>query len=184
VFTGPHGAGRKTVAEMLGSTLNMKQVLSQTTRPQRPTEVDGQDYFFITPEQFADLEKQNELIEVNQIGAYRYGIKNADLEKMLQSAGTVYLILNRYGAETLKKIYQDRVTRIFIYANVRTLEERMRGSGDSDELIQQYLASYEEEMAYRHECEYVIENFDSSHTVYDLTKKLDLYLKRNLLDLD
>ena len=59
VFTGPHGAGRKTVAEMSGSTLGLKQVISYTTRPQRPTEFDGQDYHFITSKQFADAQERN-----------------------------------------------------------------------------------------------------------------------------
>ena len=117
VFTGPHGAGRKTVAEMLGSTLNMKQVLSHTSRPQKPTEVHGQDYFFITSPQFDELESANEFIEINQIRQYRYGIKSVDIEKMFQSIGSIYLILNRYGAETLKTLY-SLSTSFCIFSNI------------------------------------------------------------------
>jgi guanylate kinase len=184
VFTGPHGAGRKTVAEMSGSTLGMKQVISYTTRPQRPTEVDGQDYHFITAEEFAQAEAQGEFLEVSTINEYRYGIKSKDIERMFQASGSIYLILNRSGAETLKKHYGHHVIRIFIYADKDTLENRLRESGDSEDIIANYLSHYDEEMAYRDECEHIFENVDLAHTVFDLTKALDNYMGRNLLDLD
>jgi guanylate kinase len=184
VFTGPHGAGRKTVAEMSGSTLGMKQVISYTTRPQRPTEVDGQDYHFITAEEFAQAEAQGKFLEVSTINEYRYGIKSEDIERMFQASGSIYLILNRSGAETLKKLYGHHAIRIFIYADKDTLENRLRESGDSEDIIANYLSHYEEEMAYRDECEHVFENVDLAHTVFDLTKALDNYMRRNLLELD
>ncbi|UJF34146.1 guanylate kinase [Paenibacillus hexagrammi] len=184
VFTGPHGAGRKTVAEMSGSTLGIKQVISCTTRPQRPTEVDGQDYHFITAEQFNEAQAKDEFIEVTRVNDYLYGIKNSDIEKIFKSSGSIYLILNRFGAETLQALYGDHVVRIFIYADRDTLEQRMRESGDSEELIATYLSHYEDEMAYREQCEHVFENVDLAHTVFDLTKTLDQYLNRNLLELD
>jgi guanylate kinase len=184
VFTGPHGAGRKTVAEMSGSTLGMKQVISYTTRPQRPTEVDGQDYHFITVEDFAQAENQGKFLEVSTINEHRYGIKSEDIERMFQASGSIYLILNRSGAETLKKLYGNHAIRIFIYADKDTLENRLRESGDSEDIIANYLSHYEEEMAYRDECEHVFENVDLAHTVFDLTKALDNYMRRNLLELD
>jgi guanylate kinase len=184
VFTGPHGAGRKTVAEMSGSTLEMKQVISCTTRPKRPTEVEGQDYYFLTPDEFAEAQARDEFVELSTINNHFYGIRNNDIQRMFLNSGSIYLILNRFGAATLKKLYGDKVVRIFIYANRDTLEKRMRESGDSEADIQLYLSHYEEEMAYRDECEYVFENVDLAHTVFDLTKTLDETLGRNLVDLD
>ncbi|MBD0379479.1 guanylate kinase [Paenibacillus sedimenti] len=184
VFTGPHGAGRKTVAEMSGSTLGMKQVISYTTRPPKATEVDGQDYHFISPAQFVAAQADNEFIEVSTVNEHLYGIKSADIELMFQQSGSIYLILNRFGAQTLKKLYGEHVVQIFIYADRATLEERMRESGDSEELIAKYLSHYEDEMAYRDQCDHVFENVDLAHTVFDLTKTLDQNLNRNLLDLD
>jgi guanylate kinase len=184
VFTGPHGAGRKTVAEMSGSTLEMKQVISCTTRPKRNTEVEGQDYYFLTPDQFAEAQAKDEFVELSTINNNFYGIRNNDIQRMFLNSGSIYLILNRFGAATLKKLYGDNVVRIFIYANRDILEKRMRESGDSEADIQQYLSHYEEEMAYRDECEHVFENVDLAHTVFDLTKTLDGTLGRNLVDLD
>ncbi|MFD0695624.1 guanylate kinase [Paenibacillus sp. GCM10027628] len=184
VFTGPHGAGRKTVAEMSGSTLGMKQVISYTTRPPKATEVDGQDYNFISPAQFVAAQAGNEFIEVSTVNDHLYGIKSTDIEHMFQQSGSIYLILNRFGAQTLKKLYGEHVVQIFIYADKDTLAQRMRESGDSEEMISKYLSHYEEEMAFRDQCDHVFENVDLAHTVFDLTKTLDQYLNRNLLDLD
>ncbi len=170
---------------MSGSTLGMKQVLSYTTRPPRSSEVDGQDYHFVSREQFAAAEANNEFIEVVEIDGNRYGIKEKDVAQMLQKHGAIYLILNRYGAEMLKKIYGDRVIRIFIYADRDTVMRREQERGDSPELINRYMSHYDEEMAYKDSCEHAFENLDLAHTVFDLTKTLDdNYLHRNLLDLD
>jgi guanylate kinase len=184
VFTGPHGAGRKTVADMSGSTLEMKQVISCTTRPQRPKEIDGQDYYFLTVEQFAEAQARDEFIEISTINNHFYGIRNSDIQQTFLKSRSIYLILNRYGATTVKKLYGDKVVRIFIYADRDILEKRMRESGDSEEDISLYLSHFEEEMAYRDECEHVFENVDLAHTVFDLTKSLDESLGRNLVDLD
>ncbi|PUA40628.1 guanylate kinase [Paenibacillus elgii] len=185
VFTGPNGAGRRTVAQMSGSTLGIKQVISYTTRPPRSSEVDGQDYHFVTRKQFEEAETNREFIEVIELDGNLYGVKESDVADMVQKQGAVYLILNRQGAETLKSLYGDRVVRIFIYADRETVKRREKERGDSPELIDRYMSHYEEEMAYKDSCEHTFENLDLAHTVFDLTKALDdNYLHRNLLDLD
>ena len=57
-----------------------------------------------------------EFIEVSTVNDHLYGIKSADIEHMFEHSGSIYLILNRFGAETLKKIYGDHVVLIFIHA--------------------------------------------------------------------
>jgi guanylate kinase len=184
VFTGPNGAGRKTVAEMSGSTLGIKQVVSYTTRSPRPGEVEGQDYRFISKEAFKAGCRNGEFLEVIELDGNYYGVKSADVERMLKSHHFIYLILNRHGAQILKELYEDRITRIFVYVDLDRLVERNRKRGDTDEDIQRYIAHYDEEMEYRSQCEHVFENIDLAHTVFDLTKTLDGYMQRDLLDLD
>lgn len=184
VFTGPNGAGRRTVAEMSGSTLGMKQVLSYTTRPPRPNETDGQDYHFLNPAQFFQAQQNGEFLEITEIDGNLYGIKSRDIESMFQKKGTIYLILNRHGADTLKSLYGEHVVRIFIYADRELVAKRFRDKGYKEEQIAKLMSHYDEEMAYRTECEHAFENIDLAHTVFDLTKTLDNYMQRNLLDLD
>jgi guanylate kinase len=184
IFTGPNGAGRKTIAEMAGLTLNIKQVLSYTTRTRRPTEVEDEDYYFISRESFEKAQRQEEFIEVIEFDNNLYGIKSKDIETQLKSSGCIYLILNGEGADILKDLYSDKVIRIFIYADKDKLLARQRERGDSPELISRYLINYEKEAAYRDECEHVYDNEDLSHTMYDITKTLEKYLDRSLQDLD
>jgi guanylate kinase len=184
VFTGPNGAGRRTVAEMAGLTLNIKQVLSYTTRARRPNEVEAEDYFFISREAFEAARQAGQFIEVIEFAGNLYGIKSEDIETQLQASGCIYLILNREGANILKKIYGDKVVRIFIYADRDELIARQQERGDTPEQISRYLDNYEKESANREECEHLYDNSDLSHTMYDITKTLETYLDRSLQDLD
>jgi guanylate kinase len=185
IFTGPNGAGRKTVAQMSGDTLGMKQVISYTTRTPRSAEVNGQDYHFVTRDAFAEGQKNNEFIEVIEIDGNLYGVKGQDILATLKKHGAVYLILNRFGAEAVKKLYGTKAVRVFIYADKSTILKREEDRGDSPELIERYMSHYDGEMAYKDHCEHIFENLDLAHTVFDLTKTLDEnYLQRNLVDKD
>jgi len=184
VFTGPNGAGRKTIAEMVGLTLNIKEVLSYTTRHRRPTEVEGEHYHFVSRESFEIMELQDEFMEIIEFNGNKYGIRSIDIEQHLQDRGCIYLILNRQGANMLKSIYGDKVVRIFIYADRDKLIERQLERGDTPELVNNYMKNFEIETSYREECEHVYDNSDLSHTMYDITKTLENYLDRNLQDLD
>jgi guanylate kinase len=184
VFTGPNGSGRKTVADMAGLTLNIKQVLSYTTRPRRPTEVEGEDYFFVSRESFDEAQQQGQFIEVIEFDGNKYGIKSSDVEEQLQSSGSIYLVLNSEGAHILKNLYGDKVVRIFINADKDQLISRQQERGDSPEIMARYRTNYDKETAYLSQCEHVYDNSDLSHTIYDITKTLEKYLDRVLQDLD
>lgn len=185
IFTGPNGAGRKTVAQMSGETLGMKKVISYTTRAPRSSEFDGQDYHFVSLDTFLEAENNNEFVEVIEMDGNRYGVKEKDVAQMLDKYGAIYLVLNRFGAESLKKLYGNQAVRIFIHADLKTIVKREEDRGDSPELIQRYTSHYDEEMAYKDQCEHIFENLDLAHTVFDLTKTLDdNYLHRNLVDKD
>jgi guanylate kinase len=184
VFTGPNGAGRKTIADMAGLTLNIKQVLSYTTRSRRPTETEGEEYFFVSRETFDEAQQQGQFIEVIAFDGNQYGIKSSDIEEQLQASGCIYLVLNSEGTHILKKLYGDKVVRIFINADQEQLTSRQQERGDSPEIMARYRTNYEKEAAYRSQCEHVYDNTDLSHTMYDITKTLENYLDRALQDLD
>lgn len=184
IFTGPHGAGRRTVAEMAGSTLGIKHVLTYTSRQPHSWETDGDQYHFISNHDFDEAESNQEFIEVSTINNNRYGVKRKDLEDILEKGKSVYLILNQDGAEVLRQRYQGQVVRIFIYCDPASLEKRARATNHSNAEIALYMSHYDDEMAYRSQCEHAFENIDLAHTIFDLTKTLESYLQRGLLDLD
>jgi guanylate kinase len=184
IFTGPVGAGRSTIANMVGNTLGMKKVISNTTRSPRPSEEHGQDYYFVNRDQFIQAIEGNEFLEHININNNLYGIKNKEVEHMFEQYSCIYIILNPSGADILKKYYGDKVVRLFIYADRTIVEERQRKKGLSEPEIMNHLKHYEQDMAYMAQCEYSFENLDLAHNVFDITNILDTYLDRKLVDKD
>jgi guanylate kinase len=181
VFTGPYGAGRKTVADMVGETLGMQRVIPYTTRPRRSVEVDGQDYHFVSKKTFMEMEANNEFIETLELDGIYHGIRESDIEHYVQTSGVIYLILNHYGAECLKRAYGDKVIRICIHADPDTIRQNQQERGYSEEVIQRHLQYYEEEMAYKECCEHAFANNDMAHTVFAVSEAIEPYLNRNLV---
>lgn len=184
VFTGPDGSGRKTVADMVGATLGMKKVVSYTTRPSRPIEEDGQDYHFITYEAFEQAEKNGEFVESVEIDGVKYGVKGKDIEELFDGNDFIYLILNAEGARTLKKLYGEKVTRIFIYVDRDVIIERQKIAGADEALIEHHFDYYDKDMAYKPECKHAFENTDLAHTVFKVTELLEQYMSRDLVEKD
>lgn len=184
VFTGPDGSGRKTVADAAGLTVGLRKVISYTTRRKRPTEEHGQDYHFVTDAEFGRSAAAGEFIEHLMIDGFRYGIKEADINALF-AKGSVYLILNRHGADMMRLKYGDRVVRIFLYADRNTVAERQKEAGLTALEIERHLARYDEDMAYGPSCEHSVENInDLGHTVFHVTNVLESYLQRNLIEKD
>ncbi|WP_373230187.1 guanylate kinase [Cohnella sp.] len=184
VFTGPDGSGRKSVAEAVGQTFGMEKVISYVTRLPRPGEVNGQDYHFITHEDYLEMERQGEFLESVKIAGNLYGIRSLDIEDNLHLKGCVYLILNHEGADILKQVYGDKVIRLFIYADRRTLEERQHNLGLDKDVIRRHLSHFDIDMGYRSSCEHAFENYDLAQTTYEITNTLETYLQRELVDKD
>ncbi|RKP54472.1 guanylate kinase [Cohnella endophytica] len=184
VFTGPDGSGRKSVAEAVGQTFGMEKVISFVTRQPRQGEVNGQDYHFITHDEYRSMEHHGEFLESVEIDGQFYGIRGLDIERKLNHNDSIYLILNHEGAGILKRIYGDKVIRIFLYADRRTVEERERKRGLAEDVIAMHLNHYDQEMGYRSWCEHAFENYDLAQTTYEITNELEAYLQRDLVDKD
>lgn len=176
VFTGTSGSGRKTVAHRIGKSLGLRHVLSCTTRPPRAREREDRDYHYLTAAQFAEEEARDGFVQIAEIDGIRYGTRRRDLEEALAEGRPVYLILNRFGTETIKRLYGDRVIRIFLYVDKRTVRERLEAKGTDYGIIERYLDHYTEEVMYRNACEVVVQNFDLEETVAKLQAILAKYL--------
>ncbi len=178
VFTGPDGSGRKTIAKLVGDTLNMRGVISSTTRKKRPYETEDVDYHYMSVEQFEEAEKKGEFIEKVEINGHLYGIKEEDVAEKFQKKGCIYIVLNKEGADILKSLYGDKVVRIFIYADAETVKKRQFERGDTDKEVEQHMSHYEEEMQYKQVCEHSFENYELAHTVFEVTNTIEEYLKK------
>jgi guanylate kinase len=182
VFSGPYGAGRKTIADMVAATVGMERIIPYTTRIRRSAEVDGQDYHFITREQFTVAKKKNEFVEILELDGILHGIKEQEIDEKLEKHGLVYMILNRYGADLMKEKYGDSLVRLFIHADMDTITKRQKERGYSDEVISRQLIYYDHVMDYLQKCEHAFANGDIAHTAFAVSEVIESYLKRNFIE--
>jgi guanylate kinase len=184
IFTGPVGSNRKSIAEMVGTTLSLTHIVAYTTRKPRSYETDGQDYHFIDLDTFTKADQNNEFIEEHHLKDIRYGIKTEDIMSAFETHDFVFLLLNKEGSEILKRIYGEHVIRIFIHSEKDKVRDRLLARGDSKEVVENYLIQYDAEISYKDQCEFQFENIELIDTTYEVTKVLDHWLQRQLVELD
>lgn len=147
VLGGLSGTGKDTVRNgLLGAGLVARGVTC-TTRPQRHGEVDGRDYDFLTIKEFEALRSRGGLAEETiYIGnPVAYGITWERVNKAKDAELPTAWILDTVGLERLKELFVGDVVSVFMYANILTLAERMKGRGEDNETILRRLKRYGEE---------------------------------------
>ncbi|HFZ7105831.1 TPA: guanylate kinase [Streptococcus agalactiae] len=161
VFSGPSGVGKGTVRQEIFSTPDHKfdYSVSMTTRPQRPGEVDGVDYFFRTREEFEALIKEGQMLEYAEyIGNY-YGTPLSYVNETLDKGIDVFLEIEVQGALQVKSKVPDGVFIFLTPPDLEELEERLVGRGtDSPEVIAQRIERAKEEIALMREYDYAVVN--------------------------
>ncbi len=114
VVSGPSGAGKDTVVQRMQERgLPFHFVVTATTRPKRPGEIHGKDYWFVSTEDFARMIERNELIEYAVVYGDYKGIPRAQVREALASGKDVIMRLDVQGAETVRKLVPDALL-IFI----------------------------------------------------------------------
>ncbi|MFC5405445.1 guanylate kinase [Cohnella soli] len=164
IFTGTSGAGRKTIARKVGGELGWTFVRSCTTRAPRNPSLPDEDYRYVSREQFDAWDKEGKFAQTADIDGNRYGVLHHELEAANAAGKSVYLVLNRVGADAIVKQFVGLAVRIFIYVDKTTMRERLESKGVSFEVIDRYLEHYSDEVTYRSKCEFVFENVNANHT--------------------
>ena len=162
VISGPSGAGKDTVVQRMKERgLPFHFVVTATTRAQRANEVHGQDYWFVSKEEFARMIEQNELIEYAVVYGDYKGIPKAQVRQALDTGKDVVMRTDVQGAETVRKLAPDALL-IFITTEsedelVRRLQERKTETSDS---LAIRIATARKELQRVEAFDYVIVNHD------------------------
>ena len=163
IFSAPSGAGKTTIVRHLMGLhdLRLSFSVSATTRQMRDYEVDGKDYYFITPEEFLSRAKKGEFIEWEEVYTNQYyGTLYSEVERIWNNGGHVIFDLDVVGGLNIKKILGDKALSIFVKApSVAVLEDRLRKrSTESPEKIEQRVSKAHQEMAFEPRFDRVIVN--------------------------
>ncbi len=161
VLSGPSGVGKGTVrkAVFAESDVEFEYSISATSRPKRPGEVDGVDYYFKTREEFEKMIENGELLEYTEYVGNYYGTPIDYVEKTLASGKDVFLEIEVEGAKQVREKYPDGLFIFLIPPSLSELEKRIKNRGtESDDLIRDRLEVAKKELQMMNLYDYVIEN--------------------------
>lgn len=160
VISGPSGVGKDaTIQAMQRRNTPFYFVVTATTRPRRPTEVDGVDYHFVSMGEFAEMIENGELLEYAIVYGDYKGIPKKHVRSALASGKDVIMRIDVQGAATIRKLIPNAVT-IFLTAEseeelVRRLHERKT---ESEEKLKMRVATARQELKRFIEFDYVVVN--------------------------
>jgi len=167
-LSSPSGAGKTTLARRLLEAESEELVLSVsvTTRPIRPEETDGKDYWFVTEAIFHRMRDADEFLEWAQVFGNYYGTPRKHVEDAVSAGQDVLFDVDWQGGRQLAENVPDDVVRVFILPpSAQVLEARLRARNqDSADVVALRMAQASGEISHWIEYDYVIvnENIDSS----------------------
>lgn len=148
VVSGPSGVGKSSVVDGLLRETGAAFSVSATTRAPRPGEVDGEDYHFVTGEEFDRMVSDGALLEWAEYGGYRYGTPRSAVLDLLEAGRNVVLDIENQGAHQVKEAFPDAVLVFIVPPSMDELERRLRSRGDtSDEAVRRRLGVAEAQIA-------------------------------------
>lgn len=161
VLSSPSGAGKTTLSRMLlEREPGLKMSVSATTRPMRPGEVEGRDYFFVDRQKFETLVQQGELLEWATVFDNLYGTPRAPVEAALSLGQDVLFDIDWQGTQQLYQKASVDVVRVFILPpSAADLEKRLHTRAqDSDEVIRGRMDRASHELSHWAEYDYIVVN--------------------------
>ncbi|OFI46224.1 guanylate kinase [Floricoccus penangensis] len=173
VFSGPSGVGKGTVRKEIfeGHGHDFDYSVSMTTRPQRPGEVDGVDYFFRTREEFEEMIKNGQMLEYAEYVGNYYGTPLTYVNETLDSGKDVFLEIEVQGALQVKEKVPDGVFIFLTPPDLDELRDRIVGRGtDSIDVIDQRMEKAREEIKLMSEYDYAVVNDEVSKAAQRVKK--------------
>ena len=148
IISGTTCAGKGTVIKKLLANHNdIVLSTSYTSRPKRDSEVDGVDYYFVTPEEFERKIKNGDFLEYAQVqyGAY-YGTPKKEVLELLNSGKDVILEIDVQGAKQIRELYPSTILIFIMAPSMREVKRRimMRGDENIDQIISRFKVAYNE----------------------------------------
>src|SRR5687767_8533849 len=166
----PSGAGKTSLVKALVARNPTARIsVSHTTRAKRPGEVEAQDYYFVSKDEFMKRVNAGGFLEHAEVFGNYYGTSQQAVDELLKQGYDVILEIDWQGAAQVRRL-RPGVVSIFILPPSRAvLEERLRGRGqDNEATIARRMAAAREEISHYGESDYLIINEDFERALQEL----------------
>jgi guanylate kinase len=175
IISSPSGAGKSTLCRMVVQNDPLiKLSISVTTRAQRPQEIQGQHYYFVSKSEFNIMVEKDELLEKADVFGNNYGTPKKLIEDELKNGNCVLFDIDWQGARQIKeKFDSDSVVSIFILPpSIKELERRLRGRAqDPEEVVQGRMKKAQDEISHFEEYDFILIN-DDLNTTYNKIRSI------------
>ena len=160
IISAPSGCGKTSLVRELCQTYSfLEQTVSYTTRTIRSGEVDGQDYHFISKDEFIENKKNNKFIESQNVYDNFYGTTYESINEILTSGKDAILEIDYKGMLLIKSKIPSSQSIYILPPSVEELEKRLFDRGlDSDEVIEKRVSQAKDELKYVKFADYTVMN--------------------------
>ena len=171
VLSSPSGAGKTTLSRMLLAVESGLQMsVSVTTRPKRPGETDGEDYFFVEPEAFSEMRDKGGLLEWAEVFGNSYGTPKGPVDEALADGCDILFDIDWQGTQQLRGSMREDLVSVFILPPSATeLGERLnKRAQDPPEVVADRMSKASGELSHWAEYDYVIVNQELEPSLLEL----------------
>jgi len=149
IVSGPSGVGKSTICKEILRILDYVYLsVSVTTRPKSEVEIDGEDYWFISEEEFRERIDKGLLLEYAEVFGHLYGTPKDKVDEELRAGKVVILEIDVQGAAKARMIYPDAVMVFILPPSAKDLAERLNNRGrDAEEVAEERLNGASVEIA-------------------------------------
>lgn len=147
VISGPSGSGKDSIVnELKKINDNFWVSVSMTTRSPRKNEIAGQDYFFVSKEEFENNIKNNSFLEYAIYNDNYYGTPKSKIEEKLKNGQDVILVIEIQGALKIKELIPEAIFIFILPPSMQELKRRLinRNTEDKDKIVKRFTTAYRE----------------------------------------
>lgn len=170
IVSAPSGAGKTSMLkQLIERKPELTLSVSHTTRESRPGEVDGENYFFVSKDEFNLSKDNDEFFEYAEVFGNFYGTSKKAVQQQLDRGVDVILEIDWQGARKVRSQFPGAISIFILPPSKADLESRLHHrKQDSDEIIQGRMQEAKEEMNHYQEYDYVVINDDFDVAVNEL----------------
>ena len=170
IISGPSGSGKTTLYKKLLANRKLRKeiikVVSVTTRPKRPGEKHGLDYFFVSSKMFHYKRRNGHFLETEKVFDNYYGTPKKSVRDTLKTGKNVLLCIDVKGARTVRRKFPEAVTVFIKTSSLKALALRLKGRGsEKKDIMRMRLQTAREELKETKKYDHVIIN-DNLRTAY------------------